>query len=132
MEPWLPIMADRLEKQLGQGIQDKEGLHKAKTRLAKELGAPRLPQDPEFLPHLSEATRVAWGDLFKKKPMRSQSGVAIVAVMSSPAGCPHGKCIYCPGGPEVDAPQSYTGFEPSTMRAKRHGYDPYRLSLIHI
>ncbi|MGB1586794.1 MAG: tRNA uridine(34) 5-carboxymethylaminomethyl modification radical SAM/GNAT enzyme Elp3 [Thermoplasmatota archaeon] len=127
METWLPVMAMRIEQQLGQAIQDKESLHKAKTRLAKELGAPRLPQDPEFLPLLGESTRNAWGDLFKKKPMRSQSGVAIIAVMSSPASCPHGKCIYCPGGPEVDAPQSYTGFEPSTMRAKRHGYDPYRV-----
>src|SRR5204862_6896006 len=38
---------------------------------------------------------------------------------------PHGKCTFCPGGPEVGSPQSYSGFEPSTMRAKRHGYDPY-------
>lgn len=59
--------------------------------------------------------------------MRSASGVAVVAVMSSPAACPHGKCTFCPGGPEVDAPQSYTGFEPSTMRARRAGYDPSRI-----
>ncbi|MEA3136749.1 MAG: elongator complex protein 3 [Thermoplasmata archaeon] len=61
------------------------------------------------------------------KPARSSSGVAIVAVMSSPAHCPHGKCTFCPGGPEVGSPQSYTGFEPSTMRAKRMGYDPRRI-----
>jgi elongator complex protein 3 len=61
------------------------------------------------------------------KPARSASGVAIVAVMSSPAGCPHGKCTFCPGGPDVGSPQSYSGFEPSTLRAKRHGYDPYRI-----
>lgn len=59
------------------------------------------------------------------KPARSASGVAIVAVMSSPASCPHGKCTFCPGGPEVGSPQSYSGFEPSTLRAKRHGYDPH-------
>jgi elongator complex protein 3 len=63
----------------------------------------------------------------RKKPVRSASGVAVVAVMSSPAACPHGKCTFCPGGPEVDAPQSYTGFEPSTMRARRAGYDPVRV-----
>jgi elongator complex protein 3 len=63
----------------------------------------------------------------KTKPVRSSSGVAIVAVMSSPAACPHGKCTFCPGGPDVGSPQSYTGFEPSTMRAKRSGYDPRRI-----
>ena len=35
--------------------------------------------------------------------------------------------ITVPGGPEVGSPQSYTGFEPSTLRAKRHDYDPYRI-----
>lgn len=63
----------------------------------------------------------------RTKPARSASGVAIVAVMSSPAACPHGKCTFCPGGPDVGSPQSYSGFEPSTLRAKRHGYDPYRI-----
>jgi elongator complex protein 3 len=63
----------------------------------------------------------------RTKPARSASGVAVVAVMSSPAACPHGKCTFCPGGPDVGSPQSYSGFEPSTMRAKRHGYDPYRI-----
>ncbi len=128
MEPWLQEMAHGVEARLLDGsIQDKAGLQKAKVALAKQLDAPRLPQDPELLPGLADATVKRFGHLLRKKPMRSQSGVAIIAVMSSPAGCPHGKCIYCPGGPEVDAPQSYTGFEPSTMRAKRHGYDPYRI-----
>jgi elongator complex protein 3 len=63
----------------------------------------------------------------RRKPVRSASGVAVVAVMSSPEACPHGKCTFCPGGPEAGAPQSYTGFEPSTMRARRAGYDPYRI-----
>lgn len=62
-----------------------------------------------------------------RKPQRTVSGVAVVAVMSSPAGCPHGKCTFCPGGPEIGVPQSYTGFEPSTMRAIRMDYDPYRI-----
>jgi len=67
----------------------------------------------------AQATRI--------KPTRSASGVAVVAAMSSPAACPHGKCTFCPGGPDVGVPQSYTGFEPSTMRAARVGYDPLRI-----
>ena len=126
---WMPAFAAALADEVrSRGIHDKESLHRVKHRIAKDLGAPRMPQDPELLAHLDDADRRAWGHLLRKKPMRTQSGVAILAVMSSPAGCPHGKCIYCPGGPDVDAPQSYTGFEPSTMRAKRHGYDPYRIA----
>ncbi len=126
--PWLEPLAKEVEAALLAGeIQDKDALHRLKHRLAKKHQAPRMPQDPELVPFLSPSSQQKWGGLFRKKPMRSQSGVAIIAVMSSPAACPHGKCIYCPGGPDVDAPQSYTGFEPSTMRAKRFDYDPMRI-----
>jgi len=57
-----------------------------------------------------------------RKPVRSASGVVVVALMSSPAKCPHGKCIYCPRG--ENAAQSYTGNEPSSMRAIQNVYDP--------
>ena len=62
------------------------------------------------------------------KPTRTLSGVAPVAVMTSPSPCPHGKCLPCPGGPEhpFRSPQSYTGEEPAAKRAREHGYDPFR------
>jgi len=56
---------------------------------------------------------------------RVLSGVTVVAVMTTPYPCPHGKCAYCPGGPEYGTPQSYYGDEPALMRALRVGYDPY-------
>lgn len=62
------------------------------------------------------------------KPMRTQSGVTPIAIMSMPSNCPHGTCIMCPGGLGSyfgDVPQSYTGAEPSTMRSIRNNYDPY-------
>lgn len=37
-------------------------------------------------------------------------------------------CIYCPGGPDSDfeySTQSYTGYEPTSMRAIRARYNPY-------
>jgi len=42
-----------------------------------------------------------------QKPVRTASGVAIVAVMSKPHRCPHiaftgNVCVYCPGGPDSD------------------------------
>ncbi len=62
------------------------------------------------------------------KPTRTLSGVAPVAVMTSPCACPHGKCLPCPGGPDhiFNSPQSYTGEEPAALRARQHEYDPYR------
>ncbi|KAJ2909278.1 Elongator subunit [Coemansia aciculifera] len=37
-------------------------------------------------------------------------------------------CVYCPGGPDSDfeySTQSYTGYEPTSMRAIRARYDPH-------
>ena len=63
--------------------------------------------------------------LLRKKATRSISGVAVVAVMTSPASCPHGLCIPCPGGPSSNTPQSYTGHEPAALRAGLNDYDPF-------
>ncbi len=30
------------------------------------------------------------------KPIKTASGVLIIAVMAKPYDCPHGRCIYCP------------------------------------
>lgn len=66
------------------------------------------------------------GDKYRKllmiKPVRSSSGVCVVAIMSEPLTCP-GSCIYCPRG--SNAPQSYTGKEPAARRAIRNKYDSF-------
>jgi elongator complex protein 3 len=77
------------------------------------------PEDLERLQHL------------RSKPTRSLSGVAVVAVMTKPEKCPHGKCTFCPGGlgsSYGDTPPSYTGFEPSTRRAIRNEYDSFLIT----
>ena len=51
-----------------------------------------------------------------KKPSRILSGVTVVAIITQPYSCPHGKRIYCPGGSDFNTPQSYTGKEPALMR----------------
>ncbi len=60
-----------------------------------------------------------------KKPVRMISGVTVVAVMANPYPCPHGKCIYCPGGVDVGTPQSYLRDSPAVMRALQYNFDPY-------
>ncbi len=58
-----------------------------------------------------------------KKPTRTISGVAPVAVMVPPRACPHGACLYCP---TLNAPQSYTPTSPAVLRAKANDYDAYK------
>ena len=60
-----------------------------------------------------------------RKPVRMLSGVTIVSIMTAPHRCPHGKCIFCPGGVEYNTPQSYYGKEPTLMRAIENNYDPF-------
>lgn len=115
----------RLEEGLASGaIATREDLQRAKRDVSD---GEALPTDRDIAAALPADVRQRHAALLRTKPTRSQSGVAVVAVMSSPAACPHGKCSFCPGGPEVGVPQSYTGFEPSTMRAAGLGYDPYRI-----
>ena len=57
------------------------------------------------------------------KPMRTQSGVAPVAVMTKPHPCP-GRCIFCPT--EASMPKSYLMGEPGAMRGIQNDFDPYR------
>jgi len=56
-----------------------------------------------------------------KKPTKTISGVAPLAVMLPPRACPHGACLYCPS---LNAPQSYTPQSPAVLRAKECDYDP--------
>jgi elongator complex protein 3 len=54
--------------------------------------------------------------------IRTQSGVAVVAVLTKSYPCP-GKCIYCPS--EKEMPKSYLSNEPAVMRAIDSHFDPY-------
>jgi elongator complex protein 3 len=58
------------------------------------------------------------------KPIKTASGVLVITVMAKPYDCPHGRCIYCPGGKELNIPLSYTGMEPVTKLAQKFNFDP--------
>lgn len=113
--------------EIAQKAKSREDVDKIKKKLAKELGMFRIPSNADIL---KEAKNTEYyrklRELLMVKPVRSISGVVVVAVMSSPAKCPHGKCVPCPGGVEFDTPQSYTGLEPAAMRGKQHGYDAFK------
>jgi len=97
-----------------------------KARLCKKHGLERVPTNYEILARVPEDYRDIAEPLLMNKPVRTMSGVAPVAVMTSPYECPHGRCTYCPGGVTSNTPQSYTGREPAARRAGMYEYDPFR------
>ncbi|MDD1723700.1 MAG: tRNA uridine(34) 5-carboxymethylaminomethyl modification radical SAM/GNAT enzyme Elp3 [Methanospirillum sp.] len=86
-----------------------------------------VPRNSDILSCATPDERRLIRPVLQVKPSRTLSGVAPVAVMTSPAPCPHGICLPCPGGPEhpYHSPQSYTGGEPAARRAFAHSFDPY-------
>ncbi len=105
-------------------IRTKEELEYWKNKLAKKYRI-KMPRNSEILRNLPDAFAKKYRHILVKKPSRTLSGVAIVAIMTSPFPCPHGKCIYCPGGPDKGTAQSYTGHEPAALRAAQYNFDPY-------
>lgn len=103
-------------------------LNKAKKNASIAHRLSKLPRNSDILATASDAERSLVLGILQKRPIRTISGVAVVAVMTSPEKCPHGKCVPCPGGVDsvFNSPQSYTGTEPAALRAKQEDYDPYR------
>ncbi|HHF55843.1 MAG TPA: tRNA uridine(34) 5-carboxymethylaminomethyl modification radical SAM/GNAT enzyme Elp3 [Thermoplasmatales archaeon] len=119
-------VAERIAREIEKGnIKNKQDLLKYKKFLSRIYKLKRIPSDAEILAQIdNKERRERVIGVLQRKPVRTISGVAIVAVMTSPHECPHGRCIPCPGGPPY-TPQSYTGKEPAALRAARNKFDPY-------
>ncbi|KAM9356400.1 elongator complex protein 3 [Pholidichthys leucotaenia] len=108
-------------------------LNKVKTRTSAKYGLEAQPRLVDIIAAVPPQYRRVLMPKLKAKPVRTASGIAVVAVMCKPHRCPHisftgNICVYCPGGPDSDfeySTQSYTGYEPTSMRAIRARYDPY-------
>jgi len=68
---------------------------------------------------LSERSFIA---CVQMRPVRTQSGVTPVTVLTKPFPCP-GQCVFCPN--DVRMPKSYLSLEPGCQRAEANGFDPY-------
>jgi elongator complex protein 3 len=100
--------------------QIKTQIKKICTKYALE----RIPRNYEILSTVSGDDYTRLQKILLKKPVKTASGVAVIALMPMPYACPHGRCTYCPGGIEFNSPNSYTGNEPSTINAIESQYDP--------
>lgn len=110
------------------GIEKSQDLSRLKKDLCKKLGV-QPPTNADMREHYEKL--IARNEIkrnlnFEKilfcKRVRTQSGVAVVAVLTKPYPCP-GKCIYCPS--EKEMPKSYLANEPAVMRAISAKFSPY-------
>ncbi len=119
---------------------EKLNISKLKHEIASKNKLNFAPKLTDIISSIPEEYKTRLLPLLKAKPVRTASGIAVVAVMSKPHRCPHisttgNICIYCPGGPDSDfeySTQSYTGYEPTSMRAIRVFliYDHYNYILL--
>jgi elongator complex protein 3 len=118
---------EALVDQILAGDIDRDDLEAAKLDACSTFSASRVPKNTDIIDHAPPEAREDVIEVVRRKPVRTASGVSPVAIMTSPKLCPHGKCLYCPGGPasEFSSAQSYTGHEPAAARGEQNDYDPY-------
>ncbi|VVB89006.1 Uncharacterised protein [uncultured archaeon] len=116
-----------VEGLLRKEITNEQELNAAKKEVSKRYKLSSLLSNSRILAAAKDNEKKYVLDLLLLKPVRTISGVAVIAAMTSPAPCPHGLCIPCPGGPssKFNSPQSYMGAEPAARRAFENGFDPY-------
>ena len=109
---------------MGGRVKTKKDLEKVKLKACRDFKLMEFMSNSLLLENATPSERAEISPLIRKKPTRTISGVAVVAVMCKPHKCPHGRCIYCPES-EI-APPSYTGEEPAALRARMFDFDPYK------
>jgi len=137
------------------GAITKKNLEYEKIRIASKYSIGRVIKNAEILDYIEKDNLNFHfvNNILRIKPIRTLSGVANISVMwldktrKSPHdpeqfySCP-AACIYCAQGSKDEngvllAPKSYTGCEPTTMRAIRNDFDPFlqvtnRIKQLHI
>jgi elongator complex protein 3 len=106
-------------------ISSRHQLETAKKEAAKRYHLDKFLTNSQIYLALSAEERTGRKEIFRVHPRRSASGIVIVTVFTSPESCPHGTCVYCPGGPSMGTPQSYVPDGPSMRGARGVNFDPY-------
>ncbi len=107
-------------------IQDAGQFERRKIQLCRKYSLETIPANSDILARTPGALVAKVLPIVRLKPSRTISGIAALAVMTSPYNCPHGTCVYCPGGVMNNSAQAYTGKEPAARRAAMNDFDPYR------
>jgi elongator complex protein 3 len=101
-------------------------VNRLKIKTAAKYRLEEVPSNADLISLLTAAERKKILPILKRKNTRTVSGVTIIATMTKPFPCPQPEpCAYCPGGPTMGSPQSYTGQEPAALRGVQNNFDPY-------
>jgi elongator complex protein 3 len=103
---------------------DPGSLNRLKLEFCRRHHLNWMPRNSDILAALPDGLRESIAPSLRLKKVRSISGVNVIGVMSTPRGCPHGRCVFCPM--EKGFPMSYTSGEPSAMRGRQSDYDPFK------
>lgn len=82
-------------------------LTKLKSTISSKYGMEQQPRLVDIISAVPVELRKVLVPKLRAKPIRTASGIAVVAVMCKPHRCPHinmtgNICVYCPGGPDSD------------------------------
>ena len=120
-----PALRAIIERLLALDSPDRDDVNRLKFEISREFRLPGVPANSKIISNLRSGEAKRLLPILRRKETRAASGVNVVAVMTEPRACPHGRCAYCPGGPNEGVPQSYTGHEPAAMRGVQNKYDPF-------
>ncbi len=102
---------------------DYKSINKVIKHISSRYSLKSLPKKSDILKYINnEEIR----HKLTVRPSRSASGVIVISAMPIPFACPHGRCIYCPGGIEINTANSYTKSSPASIIAQRYNFDPYK------
>lgn len=118
-----PLLSELASRVVESGVVDPDGLNRLKLEFCRQHGLSWMPRNSDIISALPPGMVEKFGPKLRLKKVRSISGVNVIGVMSSPRGCPHGRCVFCPM--EKGFPMSYTSGEPAAMRGMQSGYDPF-------
>lgn len=107
------------------GVASRAALERLKKRASRLYSLDRYVSNSEVIAALEPDTRSAFVEMLRVHPRRSASGIVVVTAFSAPYSCPHGTCVFCPGGPRSGTPQSYLPGSPGMRTALGVAFDPY-------
>ncbi len=115
-----------LAREIREGkIANRAELEKLKKIAAKNYSLGRYVPNSEIIAVLEPEQIDRFEELLRVHPRRSASGIVVVTAFSAPFACPHGTCVFCPGGPRVGTPQSYLPDSPGMRTALSVSFDPF-------
>lgn len=128
----LKLVAEEIARQLSAiesssptPLEEKE-IWQIKLKVCRKHKIDRIPKNSEILESLDPELRSSFLSRLRRKTIRSVSGIAVITAITRPFDCPHGTCIFCPGGVRFGTPQSYTKNSPAASFGSARGFDPHR------